>query len=223
VTEGIVIAPSILAADLGHLAAVMAEIDPPAWHVDVMDGQFVPNITFGPPVVAAVRRATQAFVDVHLMVAAPERFIDAFADAGADGITIHAEATPHVHRALQRIHERRLRAGLAVNPFTPLAAIEAAIEALDLVLIMSVDPGFGGQRYLPGSEARLRAVRALIDAKRPGCRLQVDGGIDATTAPRAIAAGADVLVVGTAIFAAEGGAARGYETIAAASSSTRPI
>lgn len=222
----VLLAPSLLAADLGRLAEAVAAADAAgadAHHVDVMDGHFVPNLTFGPGTLAALRRATTATLDVHLMIEAPERWIEAYADAGADGLTVHAEATAHLHRAVRLVRERGLTTGVALNPGTPLAALEPVLDEVDLVLLMSVDPGFGGQRYLPAVEGRLRTVRGWLDARGSRARLQVDGGIDATTAPAAVAAGADFLVAGSAVFGAADGPAAALERLRqAVASSIRP-
>jgi ribulose-phosphate 3-epimerase len=197
------LAPSILAADFGHLAEQVEAVTAAGAdmiHVDVMDGHFVPNLSFGSVVVEAVRRATTLPLDVHLMIDEPERWIGAYVDAGADLISIHAEATPHPQRALQQVRDAGRRAGLAVNPLTPLTVFDDAWDDLDLALVMTVNPGFGGQRFLPSSLARVARLREARDRAGAGCRIEVDGGIDAETAAQVVAAGADVLVAGSAVF-----------------------
>jgi len=203
------VAPSILAADFAALgeavrAAEAAGAD--LIHVDVMDGHFVPNLTIGPPVVAALRRVTSLPLDVHLMIEAPERLIEAFVRAGADYLTVHSEASVHLHRTLQHIRASGVRAGVALNPATPETALQYVLPLLDLVLVMSVNPGFGGQAFLPEVLPKLRAIRSWLDAAgRDEVLLAVDGGIDRHTASQVVAAGANVLVAGTAIFAAPEG------------------
>jgi ribulose-phosphate 3-epimerase len=203
------IAPSILAADfarLGDEITAVTEAGADFIHVDVMDGHFVPNITIGPGVVAALRPASSLPFDVHLMIAPVDCHIPAFAEAGADIITVHPEAGPHLHRSVQLIHALGKKAGVALNPGTPVEAIDNVIEDVDLILVMTVNPGFGGQAFIESQLAKIEAVRQRIDAVGRDIDLEVDGGINAETAGRAAAAGADLLVAGTATFTGGAGA-----------------
>jgi ribulose-phosphate 3-epimerase len=197
------IAPSILSADFARLGEEVAAIEAAGadWvHVDVMDGHFVPNLTIGPAVVKALRPHSTLPFDVHLMISPVDSFLDAFAEAGADIITVHPEAGPHVHRTVQRIKALGKLAGISLNPATPAKMLDYLIDDIDLVLVMSVNPGFGGQNFITSQLRKIEAVRKMIDKSGRDIRLEVDGGIDAATAPLAIAAGADVLVAGTATF-----------------------
>ena len=203
------IAPSILASDfsrLGEEIAAVAAAGADFIHIDVMDGHFVPNLTIGPAVVKAARKASDLPFDTHLMIAPVDPYIDAFAEAGADILTVHPEAGPHLHRTVQRIRAAGMQPGVALNPGTPASAVEAVLEDIDLVLVMTVNPGFGGQKFIETQLRKIEAVRAMIDRTGREIMLEVDGGIDPKTAPRAVAAGADVLVAGSAVFRGGAGA-----------------
>jgi ribulose-phosphate 3-epimerase len=220
------IAPSLLSADFGRLAEEVrtAEEAGADWiHVDVMDGHFVPNITLGPPVVSAVRAVTRLPLDVHLMIERPERHLAAFVEAGADWVTVHQETCPHLHRTVEQIRALGARPGVSLNPSTALLTLAEIAPFVDLVLIMSVNPGFGGQSYIQTSSEKLRRARRLLDeAARPGTELEVDGGIDATTARQAVRAGATVLVAGSAVFRHPEGIARGVRALREAAKAAAP-
>ncbi|MBB5374854.1 ribulose-phosphate 3-epimerase [Deinococcus metalli] len=202
------LAPSLLSCDFTRLGEELRAIQSADWaHVDVMDGQFVPNISFGLPILAAARRASNLFLDVHLMIDRPERYLRDFAEAGADGLTVHVESTPHVHRAVQQIRELGKKAGVTLNPGTPLEAVRPVLADVDLVLVMSVNPGFGGQKFIPQSLDRVRTLRRWLDDLDSPAELEVDGGVSPTNARALVHAGATALVAGSAVFGSDGAAA----------------
>jgi ribulose-phosphate 3-epimerase len=203
VTRAVRIAPSILSADFAHLGDQVRTAEAAGAdmiHVDVMDGRFVPPITIGPLVVKSLRKVTSLPLDVHLMIVEPERQIDAFAAAGADTITVHVETCPHLHRTVQQIKKVGARAGVTLNPGTSIEALRGVLPEVDQVLVMSVNPGWGGQQFIPAALERLKTVRVMLDALGSEAALEIDGGIHEKTAPAAVAAGADLLVAGSAIF-----------------------
>jgi ribulose-phosphate 3-epimerase len=197
------IAPSILAANFANLGQDIRAVEQAGatmLHVDVMDGRFVPNISIGVPVVASLRKATALTLDVHLMIEKPERYVDAFADAGADWISVHQETCPHLDRTLHAIRENGCKAGVVINPATPVATLEEALSAADFVLVMSVNPGFGGQKFIPGSLAKLQRLKELRARHGLAYRIEVDGGVGADNVAEIARAGAEILVAGTSVF-----------------------
>ena len=210
--------PSILSADFRCLGQQIAEVEQAGAdriHVDVMDGRFVPNITIGPLVVEAARKSTSLPLDVHLMIVEPERYLADFASAGADIILVHQEACPHLHRTVEQIKQLDKQAGVVLNPSTSIACLEEVIDMLDQVLIMSVNPGFGGQRFIGSSTQKVRRLQRLLQERGAQAAIEIDGGIDPTTAPAVVAAGASLLVAGSAIFGAPGGPGEGVRRLRA--------
>jgi ribulose-phosphate 3-epimerase len=197
------IAPSLLSADFASLGAQIRAVESGGadlLHVDIMDGHFVPNLSMGPPVVLSIKKVAKVPLDVHLMIEEPDRYIPAFVESGASMISVHVEVLPHLNRTLQLIRSLHVRAGVAINPSTPVGALEEVADLVDHVLVMSVNPGFGGQTFIPRSESKIRAVRKLLDEAGNRAPIEVDGGVDTTNAARIVAAGAEILVAGQSIF-----------------------
>lgn len=210
--------PSILSADFRRLEQQIQEVEKAGAdgiHVDVMDGRFVPNLTIGPFIVEAVRKTTSLPLDVHLMIVEPERYLDDFAHAGADILSVHQEACPHLHRTVQQIKHLGKKAGVVLNPSTSLLTLEDILGDLDLILLMSVNPGFGGQSFIEASVDKVRRLRRWLDERGAHAELEIDGGIDSQTAPRVVTAGATMLVAGSAVFRAQGGAGEGVRQLQA--------
>jgi ribulose-phosphate 3-epimerase len=212
------IAPSILAADFARLGEQVAEAERAGAdriHIDVMDGHFVPNITIGPPVVRSLRPVTRLPLEAHLMIENPDQYLEAFAEAGIDSILVHQEGAVHLHRTIQQIKTLGKTAGVVINPATPAWVLEEILPDVKLVLVMTVNPGFGGQQFIPSTLPKIRRVREMINQVQPGCELEVDGGIEPHTAPLAVEAGATVLVAGSAVFHVPEGTAAGMERLRA--------
>ena len=223
--KGIVkLAPSILSADFAHLGKHVGEAEQAGAdriHVDVMDGHFVPNISMGVPIVESLRRVTRLPLEIHLMISDPDFFLDAFTEAGSDAFLVHWEGNNHLHRTLQRIKVLGKRASVAINPATPAAVLEEILHDVDQVVVMTVNPGFGHQPFIHTTLPKIRRVRQMIDAIRPGCDLEVDGGIDATAVPLVVDAGANVLVAGSAVFGAGEGVIAAMNRLRAAANESK--
>jgi ribulose-phosphate 3-epimerase len=205
-TRRVLVSPSLLSSDFGRLAEEVRAVEAAGadWiHVDVMDGRYVPNITLGPVIVQAIKKAATRPLDVHLMIVEPEKYVEAFAKAGADILTVHVEACTHLHRVLQQIRHAGARPAVVLNPATPLSTVEEVLGEVDMVLLMSVNPGFGGQGFIPHTVDKVRRLRAMLDARGLHTHIQVDGGINSETARLVVAAGADVLVAGSYVFGAK--------------------
>jgi ribulose-phosphate 3-epimerase len=217
--QAVKLAPSILAADFAHLGKHVGEAEQAGAdriHIDIMDGHFVPNISMGAPIVESLRRITHLPLEIHLMIADPDFFLDEFTEAGSDAFLVHWEGNHNLHRTIQRIKVLGKRASVAINPATPAAVLEEILHDVDQVLVMTVNPGFGHQPFIHTTLPKIRRVRQMIDEIKPGCDLEVDGGIDATTAPLVVSAGANVLVAGSAIFGASDGVVAAMQRLRAA-------